>query len=54
MPRKEMIEYLKTIDVRAKPTIITDDMGLQYDYVTAEGAGTGFGGMGDWPVHMHM
>jgi len=51
MNRKEMIERLRSIDVRAVPTVITMDMGLQYDYMTAEGAGTGFGGMGRWPAH---
>ena len=52
MNREEMLKELKTIDLRAIPTVATMDMGLQYDYATAEGAGTGFGGMGDWPAHM--
>ena len=52
MNREEMLKELKTIDLRAIPTVVTMDMGLQYDYATSEGAGTGFGGMGDWPAHM--
>lgn len=52
MSREEMINLLRKIDVCARPTIATEDMGLQYDYATSEGAGTGFGGMGDWPVHL--
>ena len=52
MKREEMIAKLKSVDIRATPTVITMDMGLQYDYVTAEGAGTRFGGMGNWPVHL--
>ena len=52
MSREEMINSLRKIDVCARPTVATEDMGLQYDYATSEGAGTGFGGMGDWPVHL--
>ena len=50
--REEMIKELKSIDLRAIPTVATMDMGLQYDFITSEGTGTGFGGMGDWPAHM--
>ncbi len=52
MTRAEMIEELKAIDLRAVPTVITFDMGLEYDYVTSKGAGTSFGGMGGWPAHI--
>lgn len=52
MNREEMLKELKDIDLRAVPTVATMDMGLQYDYATSEGAGTGFGGMGDWPAYM--
>ena len=31
--------------------VITNDMGLQYEYVTKEGHGEGFGDMGDWPAY---
>ena len=50
MTRNEMTAYLSEIDLRTTPTVITEDMGLQYDYITSKGAGTGFGGMGDWPI----
>ena len=46
MNREEMLKELKTIDLRAIPTVATMDMGLQYDYATSEGAGTSFGGNG--------
>lgn len=52
--REKMLTELKNIDLRAIPTVATMDMGLQYDYATSEGAGTGFGGMGDWPAHKFM
>ena len=45
-----MINALKAAGLRATPTVATDDMGLQYDYSTPEGAGTSFGGMGSWPA----
>lgn len=52
MTREELLKELKSIDLHAMPTVVTMDMGLQYDYATSEGAGTGFGGMGDWPAYM--
>lgn len=53
MTREQMmIEELKSLDLRAIPTVVTMDMGLQYDYATSEGAGSGFGGMGNWPIHL--
>lgn len=51
MTKDEMLRILKKVEFCAIPTVITMDMGLQYDYVTPEGAGTGFGGMGRWPVY---
>lgn len=50
MTREQMISELKSAGIRAIPTVMTYDMGLQYDYITPEGAGTGFGGMGRWPL----
>ena len=50
MNRTEMINALKAAGLRATPTVATEDMGLQYDYSTPEGAGTSFGGMGSWPA----
>lgn len=52
MTREEMLSELKAINLHAVPTVATMDMGIQYDYATSEGAGTGFGGMGSWPAHM--
>lgn len=51
MTREEMLNKLHKIKIGAQPTVITDDMGLQYEYVTPEGYGEGFGDMGDWPFH---
>lgn len=50
MKREEMIKVLSGVGIRTIPTVATEDMGLQYDYITPEGAGTGFGGMGAWPL----
>ena len=52
MTREELLKELKSIDLHAIPTVATMDMGFQYDYAISEGAGTGFGGMGDWPAYM--
>lgn len=51
MTRDEMLVKLHNIRIAAQPTVITYDMGLQYEYVTPEGHGEGFGNMGDWPVY---
>lgn len=51
MNRDEMINELKNAGIRAVPTVCTMDMGLQYDYITPFGPGTGFGGMGTWPLY---
>lgn len=34
----------------AEPTAATYDMGLQYDYISEEGAGTSFGLFSEWPA----
>ena len=31
--------------------VLTTDMGLQFDYASAEGCGTSLGNMGEWPVY---
>ena len=49
--RAGMVDKLKMAGIRAVPTVATQDMGLQYDYITPEGAGTDFGGMGRWPLY---
>ena len=51
MTRDEMLTRLSGIRIAAQPTVITYDMGLQYEYVTPEGHGEGFGNMGEWPVY---
>lgn len=51
MDRKDTLARLHNIPFGAKATVITMDMGLQYQYVCPEGAGDGFGNMGDWPCH---
>ena len=52
MKKTELLEKLHSIKLGAMPTVITEDMGLQYDYICSEGAGTSFGNMGDWPLHI--
>ena len=49
--REDMISEMSKIIVRAIPTVATYDMGLEYDYITSLGIGTGFGGMGQWPAY---
>lgn len=51
MNREEMLSKLHSIRVASQPTVITYDMGLQYEYVTHVGHGEGFGNMGDWPAY---
>lgn len=50
MSREELIQKLSTIPFCAIPTVVTEDMGLEYDYVTSKGAGSSFGNIGDWPA----
>ena len=51
MTRDELLNELKSVEFCAVPTVMTMDMGIQYDYVYPEGAGSGFGGMGMWPAY---
>ncbi len=50
MTREEKIKIMKSAGLRAAPTVMTFDMGLEYEYITPEGVGSGFGGMGSWPA----
>lgn len=50
MTREETLKKLHSIRIGAQPTVITYDMGLQYEYVTPKGHGEGFGNMGAWPA----
>ncbi len=49
--RKETIKQLQELGFRATPTVGTYDMGLQYDYICHDGAGTGLGNMISWPAY---
>lgn len=51
MTREDILCKLHSIRIGARPTVITYDMGLQYEYVTPEGHGEGFGNMGAWPTY---
>ena len=50
MTKEEMISKLHAIKPTAFPTVITDDMGLQFDVITPTGAYTYLGAIGDWPA----
>lgn len=52
MTREEMLERLHGLSFGANATVATMDMGLEYNYVSSEGAGIGFGGMGAWPLYV--
>lgn len=49
--KKEIISELKKTSFCAVPTVQTFDMGLEYDYINSEGAGTGSGNMLSWPAY---
>ena len=49
MTREQMIEVLIKAGIRAVPTVRSEDMGLEYDFITPKGAGKG-AGMGAWPL----
>ena len=51
MKRDDMLKKLKTLNFCAIPTVMTMDMGIQFDFVSKDGAGTSFGGIGRWPVY---
>ncbi len=46
-----LLKRLKSTPFNAMPTVATYDMGLQYDYVMPEGAGSNLGSMGQWPAY---
>lgn len=43
---------MKNNNLVAEPTVITDDMGIQYDYISNEGAGTTLGLFTHWPAYL--
>ena len=50
--REQLLNKLHDVPFCAIATVVTEDMGLQYDYISSEGSGTGFGGMGRWPAYV--
>mgnify|MGYP000491644776 CR=1 FL=1 len=50
MNREEMLKKLHEVSFCAVATVATMDMGLQFDYINSEGAGTGLGAFGGWPA----
>ena len=49
MTKAEKLAKLSSITVCAAPTVITYDMGFEYEVLTGAGKTTGFGDMGQWP-----
>lgn len=49
--KNELICELRKVKFCCVPTVQTFDMGLQYDYICPNGAGTGIGNMLTWPVY---
>lgn len=49
--KKELICELQKVKFCSVPTVQTFDMGLQYDYICSEGAGTGLGNILSWPAY---
>lgn len=49
--RKELLNQLQQVPFCAAPTVVTFDMGLQYDCICPKGAGTGLGNILSWPVY---
>ena len=49
--REDIIKQLQELGFRATPTVATYDMGLQYDCICHDGAGTGLGNMISWPAY---
>lgn len=51
MNREEKIARLKTCTGLAYPTVMTQDMGLQYTTINQDGMYTGMGLFSEWPVY---
>lgn len=49
--REELIHKLQKVSFCAVPTVATFDMGLQYDWIGPNGAGTGLGNILSWPAY---
>lgn len=50
MARDEILKKLKSIKRTAHPTVMTYDMGLQFDIMDSTGAETNLGNVGNWPL----
>lgn len=51
MNREDKIAKLKTCTGLAYPTVMTQDMGLQYTSINKDGMYTGMGLFSEWPVY---
>ena len=51
MTRDSLLEALSHVKFCAVPTVLTMDMGLEYDYISSEGASTCLGRIGEWPAY---
>ena len=49
--RESLLEALSHVKFCAVPTVYTMDMGLEYDYISSEGANTCLGRIGEWPAY---
>lgn len=47
-----MLVKLHSVSFCAVPTVATMDMGLEFEYVSSEGAGSVLGAFGEWPAIM--
>mgnify|MGYP000978758238 FL=1 len=52
MTREQLLKKLHSLSFCAIPTVETMDMGLEFDFVNSEGAGTVLGAFGEWPAIM--
>lgn len=50
MTKEEIVSKLNKIKSTAFPTVVTTDMGVQFDVITPTGAYTYLGAIGDWPA----
>lgn len=50
MLREEMIEKLRNIRLTSYPTVVTFDMGMQFDVFSKDGAFTCLGEIASWPL----
>lgn len=51
LKRIELLNQLRRVSFCATPTVVTSDLGLQYDCICSDGAGTGLGSILSWPAY---